>query len=250
MNLKPSRAIFTGSLTLIVLAILPSRPVMAVRPFVTDDARVVGYHVGQLESSVKADKYTVANLNLFAFGPTENLELTLGWVDGYPHGPGEARVFSVQGPLVQAKYLFFPVKPNATPGLAAVVGGFPPWGSQSFKHDASREFVYIAMTESLGDAERVQIHGNLGCTSSNSYTVAYWGIGTQVRLKGGLNAIVEVFQNDPYAGDLGGAFQTGFRYIVNDNLQLDMTGGTGLWGNPHLSTYYGMGIRMVTDRLW
>jgi hypothetical protein len=48
---------------------------LAVRPFVTDDARVVGYHVLQLESSVKADKNVVANLNLFAFGPTENLVL-------------------------------------------------------------------------------------------------------------------------------------------------------------------------------
>jgi hypothetical protein len=112
MNLKRLRAIFTGSLALIVLAIIPARPGMAVRPFVTDDARVVGYHVGQLESSVKADKNVVANLNLFAFGPTENLELTLGWVDGSPHGSGEARVFSVQGPLVQTKYLFFSAKPN------------------------------------------------------------------------------------------------------------------------------------------
>jgi len=48
---------------------------MAVRPFVTDHARVVGYHVLQLESSVKADKNVVANLNLFAFDPTENLVL-------------------------------------------------------------------------------------------------------------------------------------------------------------------------------
>ena len=250
MNLKRSTPIHLGFVALIFLTITPVRPVMAVRPFVTDDARVVGYHVGQLESSVKADRNVVANLNLFAFGPAENLELTLGWVDGFRHGSGEARVFSVQGPLVQAKYLFFSVKPNETPGLAAVVGGFPPWGSQSFKPDASREFVYIAMTESLGDAERVLIHGNLGATSTDSHTVAYWGIGTQVRVKGGLNAILEVFQNDPYAGDIGGAFQTGFRYIFSDNLQLDMTGGTGLWGEPHPSAYYGMGIRIVTDRLW
>jgi hypothetical protein len=226
------------------------RPALAVRPFVTDDARVVGYHVGQLESSVRADKNTVANLNLFAFGPTENLEMTAAWVDGFQHGRGESRVLSFQGPLVQAKYLFFSAKPNSYPGLAAVAGGFPPWGSQTFKLDSGREFFYIAMTESLGNAERVAIHGNLGFTSSGSYTVATWGLGTQVRVKGGWNAIFEVFQNDPYAGDLGGAFQTGFRYIFSDNLQLDMTGGTGLWGNPHLSVYYGLGIRIVTDRLW
>ena len=89
------------------------------------------------------------------------------------------------------------------------------------------------MTESLGDQDRVLIHGNLGFTTSNPHTVATWGLGTQVRVKGGWNAIFEVFQNDPYAGDIGGAFQTGFRYIFNDNLQLDMTGRhRALGGTP------------------
>jgi hypothetical protein len=253
MNPKPSPSNLPGLFALILftcIVFIAARPAAAVRPFVTDDARVVGYHVGQLESSVKADKNVVANLNLFAFGPTENLELTAAWVDGFPHGRGDPRVFSVQGPLIQAKYLFFAVKPNGTPGLAVVVGGFPPWGSQTFKPDTAREFIYIAVTESLGDADRVQIHGNLGFTTTNPHTVATWGLGTQVRVKGGFNAIFEIFQNDPYAGDVGGAFQTGFRYIFNGNLQLDMTGGTGLWGEPRYSAYYGMGIRIVTDRLW
>jgi hypothetical protein len=248
LNLSPSNLL--GLLALTLFTCFAASPSAAVRPFVTDDARVVGYHVGQLESSVKADRNVVANLNLFAFGPTENLELTAAWVDGFQQGRGEPRVFSVQGPLVQAKYLFFSAKPNATPGLAAAAGGFPPWGSESFKPDAGREFVYIAVTESLGAADRVLIHGNLGFTSSNSDTVATWGLATQVRVKGGWNAIFEVFQNDPYVGDIGGAFQTGFRYIFSDNLQLDMTGGTGLWGDPRVSAYYGMGIRIVTDRLW
>ncbi len=250
IDLTPQPRMTRGlAVLLIFLTCAAARPAMAVRPFVTDDARVVGLHVLQLESSVRMDKNVVTNLNLLAFGPTENLELTAAWVDGFPHARGEPRVFSMQGPLVQVKYLFFSAKPNATPGLAAVAGGFPPWGSQTFRPDASRQFVYIAMTEVFGD-ELVAIHGNLGFTTSSGYTVSTWGLGTQVRVKGGLNAIFEVFQNDPYAGDTGGAFQTGFRYIFNDNLQLDMTGGTGLWGNPRPSAYYGMGIRIVSDRLW
>ena len=139
MNLKPPSPNLLSLFALIVFTLIAARPAVAVRPFVTDDARVVGYHVGQVESSVKADKNVVANLNLFAFGPTENLELTVAWVDGFPHGRGESRVFSVQGPLVQAKYLFFAAKPNATPGLAAAVGGFPPWGSQHIQAGLVRE---------------------------------------------------------------------------------------------------------------
>ncbi len=223
---------------------------MAVRPFVTDDARVVGYHVGQLESSARFDKDDFINLNLLAFGPTENWELTLGFTNGFPLSSIEPHVYSGQGPLMQVKYLFWESKPNAYPGLAVVVGGTPPMGWKAYKPDTWREFTYIAMTQSLGNNEAVLIHGNLGLSTSGSNTVATWGIGTQVHLFGGLNGIFEVFYNDPYGGDNGGAFQTGFRYFISEKVQLDMTGGTGLWGNPHLPAYYGAGIRIVTDRLW
>ena len=73
VNLKPPSPNLLSLFALILFTLIAARPAVAVRPFVTDDARVVGYHVGQLESSVKADKNVVANLNLFAFGPTENL---------------------------------------------------------------------------------------------------------------------------------------------------------------------------------
>ena len=43
------------------------RAVFAVRPFVTDDARVVGEHQGQVETSVRYSKDTFSNLNLAAF---------------------------------------------------------------------------------------------------------------------------------------------------------------------------------------
>ena len=233
----------------ILLLIIGVRPALAVRPFVTDDARVVGDHLGQMETSVRKDRSLFSNLNLFALGPTARLELTLGFVDGFPLNRDEARVFSGQGPLMQAKYLFFEAKPNSSPGFAMVVGGTPPSGLGSFRAKTWREFVYAAVTESLFDNDRVLIHGNVGTTSGDS-TVMTWGLGTQIRVHRGFNWIVEVFQNDPYGGDTGGAYQTGFRYIFSDRVQFDMTGGTGLWGQPRSSPYYGMGLRMVTDRLW
>ena len=57
---------------------------LAVRPFVTDDARVVGDKLFLLETSLKGDNGRLQNLNLLAYGPSERLELTVGFVDGFP----------------------------------------------------------------------------------------------------------------------------------------------------------------------
>ena len=64
------------------LAVLP-RPALAVRPFVTDDARVVGEHMAQVETSVRYDKDEFSNLNLLAFGSTKNSEVTIGFTNGF-----------------------------------------------------------------------------------------------------------------------------------------------------------------------
>jgi hypothetical protein len=58
----------------------------AIRPFITDDARVVGAHLLQLETWVQADAEQLQHWVLPAFGPTERIELTLGAVHGASYG--------------------------------------------------------------------------------------------------------------------------------------------------------------------
>lgn len=237
------------SLSAVLIFIIP-RYALAVRPFVTDDARVVGRNVMQLETSVRYDKDVFSNLDLVAFGPTERSEVTIGFTDGFLLDPESNRSFSMTGPLTQFKYLVWEAKPNSYPGLAFAAGASPPWGKGDFKPDRWSEFVYAAMTESLFDKERVLIHGNIGISTTNPASVATWGLGTQIRMIGGLHAVLEVFYNDPYAGKIGGAYQVGFRHIFNDNLQLDMTMGSGLFGSQQINTFVGMGLRIVSDRIW
>jgi hypothetical protein len=236
--------------TLVISIFLMPQNLFAVRPFVTDDARVVGEHQGQLETSVRVDKNVFANLNLFAFGPTAKSEVTMGWVDGTPLATDSDRRLSASGPLMQLKYLLWEAKPNAYPGFAVVTGALPPWGLRGFRTTKWSEFAYAAMTESLFDNDRVLIHANLGLSTTNPQAVGTWGLGTQIRLIGALNGIVEVYYNDPYAGNTGGAYQVGFRHIVNDNVQVDATMGSGLFGSHRINTFFGMGLRIVSNRLF
>jgi len=234
----------------IFLSITIVRPVYAVRPFVTDDARVVGEHMGQVETSVRYSRDSFSNLSLVTLGTTKNSEVTAGFVNGFPLEMESNRSFSITGPLMQFKYLFWEAKPNSYPGFAMSVGASPPWGKGEFRPGQWSGFVYAAMTESLFDQERVLIHANLGISTSSEVTVGTWGLGTQIRMIGGLHAVMEIFCNDPYAGKSGGAYQAGFRHIVSDDIQIDLTGGSGLFGTNRINSFVGMGIRFVSDKLW
>ncbi|MEI6155069.1 MAG: hypothetical protein WCQ90_13390 [Deltaproteobacteria bacterium] len=234
----------------VFLSLVFVRPVFAVRPFVTDDARVVGEHQGQVETSVRYTKDSFTNLNLAAIGPTARSEVTLGFVDGFPLDTDSNRSFSVTGPLMQFKYLFWEAKPNGYPGMAMAVGATPPWGKGDFRQEQWSGFAYAAWTESLFDKERVLIHASLGISTSSEVTVGTWGLGTQIRMIGGLHAVMEVFCNDPYAGKIGGAYQAGFRHIISDHIQIDFTGGSGLFGSNQINSFVGMGVRFVSDKLW
>mgnify|MGYP000855930461 FL=1 len=250
MKIGPAAFIRPILLTLFTSLVILARPAYAVRPFVTDDARVVGNHQAQVETSVRYSQDEFTNLTLGAIGPTANSELTVGFSNGFPLEKESNRSYSITGPLVQFKYLFREAKPNSYPGLAMAAGAAPPWGKGEFRPEQWNGFVYAAMTESLFDNERVLIHGNIGISTSSEVTVGTWGIGTQVRLVGGLHAVMEIFCNDPYSGKTGGAYQAGFRHIISDAVQVDLTAGSGIFGSEQMPTFVGMGFRFVTEKLW
>jgi hypothetical protein len=228
---------------------------MAVRPFVTDDARVVGKDMAQLETSLHWDNARLQNTNFLAYGASEKLELTLGFVDGVFLEGEDSWKMSIAGPLAQAKYLFTEGTPNGYPGLAVVAGTGTPYGMYNFGNPSWSAFAYLAATESLGENERVLIHFNIGTNYSQAEGESWkftttWGVGMQIRLVGGLHSVSEIFYGDPYVGDVGGAFQVGFRYFVSERVQLDATVGSGLWGNPQPPTWGGFGLRIVFDSPW
>lgn len=230
----------------------------AVRPFITDDARVVGGRLAQLESWARFDRESYQQWALVAFGPVEPLELTVGAVGGIPfqhdgeRDPERGR-FSVAGPVLQAKALLRETRSGRWFGIAIAGGVVAPAGVGAFKPMSWDPFAYLALSQSfLGDD--LLIHVNLGSfvTTAGAKPVlnVTWGIATQVRTLGGLHAVAEVFSGDPYASSGGGAYQAGFRYIFSDQVQVDATVGTGLWGAPPLPAWGSVGVRLVTGRLW
>jgi hypothetical protein len=246
---------FIWWLVALLLTFCTPHPAMAVRPFVTDDAAVVGAKLLLVETSLRLDKTRLQNLNLLAYGPTDKLELTVGFIDGFLSEAEDATgKFSIAGPLAQAKYLFKEPTPNGLPGIAAVVGFNTPYGTNNFGNASWGEFAYLAVTESLGEKDRVMIHGNIGAAYGKPddtwKTITTWGIGTQIRLIDGLHAVAEIFSGDPYSQASGRAFQVGFRHFISRWVQIDATVGSGLRGSPEIDTWAGCGLRMIFDAPW
>jgi hypothetical protein len=235
---------------------LASSRAHAVRPFVTDDARVVGRAHLQLETYFRRDRYALQHWLLPAFGPTDWLEVTLGAVHGasgmqsledHPH-------YSFAGPLAQAKLLLHDTVPNKPPGLALVVGGISEAGHGGFEPPGESGFAYLAASQSFIKEDAFLIHANVGVAAVIAEGFApvrvTYGLGTQVATVLDFHLIGEITSGDPYAPGSGAAYQLGFRQIWNDHLQLDFTFGGGLWGDDPLPFFVSSGIRIVSHELW
>jgi len=224
-----------------------------VRPFITDDARVVGGGLAQVESWFRWDEESAQQWLLAALGPTQWLELTVGGVAGQDR-VGESGRFTYALPLVQAKALLRPYAPGSAPGAALVAGTFLPGGEGALVPQGYGLFVFGIASQSFGTGDRVLLHGNLGVNHQwldpEDTTVLTWGLGTQVRAVGGLHAVAEVFSGDPYVPGSGTAVQVGARHFLSESLQLDATLGHGIAGSPSLPTWWTVGVRWVLPRLW
>jgi hypothetical protein len=223
----------------------------AIRPFVTDDARVVGRHTPQLETWIQADRRALQHWLLPAFGPTDWLELTLGGAHGTaPDDPGQG--YSVTVPLLQAKALVQEGAPNGLPGVAGAAGVLTHGGHGVLRASDPVVFGYVAATESLFPEERLLIHINLGLSrevADGTDTVLLAGLGTQLHVVAGLFLLGEILWNDPYAGALGGGWQVGGRYGFGDHVQIDTSIGSGL-GDTDRSSWVTLGLRLVGSPLW
>lgn len=257
---------------LVACGLLFAADAHAIRPFVTDDARVVGDRLAQLETWMLLDRSVLEHNVFVALGPHPRVELTLGLLHGGVHS-GRERSYSLTGPVVQGKFLLLEAKNNRWPGIAVAGGVLPPVGYGPFTPVGWGGFGYGALTESLFD-ERLLIHANVGLAVGDDgpqsaqlgfttpsrtriRTLLTIGIGAQARLFAGLHLVAEVYHGDPYDPRTDfPATQAGFRYIFSERVQVDSTFGTTLVAvesadrSARTEQWGTLGLRLVTSELW
>jgi hypothetical protein len=235
----------------VLLVLLPTSSAHAIRPFITDDARVVGGGNLQLESWALVDAAQAQHWITTGFGPVEPLELTMGFVWGGVFDGADRSGPGIQGPLLQAKVLVNPMRADAFPGVALAFGTIASTSAGSFATSQWNSYAYCAVTQSFF-ADDLQFHANVGVAvlSHGGEARAVGGFGTQARVLGPLALVAEIVFGDildPTA--TGGAAQLGYRLLFSEEVQLDGTFGFGLFGGAH-EWWATFGIRLVAPRLY
>jgi hypothetical protein len=230
-------------------SILITTNVFAVRPFITDDAAVVGRKTLQLETWALFDKFSGEHWAMFGYGVSKQLELSVGGVWGYDKPQFGRSELSFAAPLLQAKYLFREFESGKPPGIAMAVGTALPTGKGEFVPTGHGVYGFLAVTQCFGENETILIHGTAGLNylnidNKNQY-IGFWGIGTQIKTYKGLHIVGEIVSGDPFAPGTGATYQTGFRYFVSDDFQLDATIGQGFAGKEKVLFWGGFGARFV-----
>lgn len=209
----------------------------AARPFVTDDARIVGGGGCQVETFVKRQgKFSEREFwFLPACNPSGNLELTIGGYNVHSALPGDSSAVILQG-----KTLLKPLETNGA-GFALTLGALRPRPVQSAS--MLNPFINSLGSFSFLD-DRLVLHANLGAFDDRQANVTRgtWGIGGEILLLAPrLYGIVESY------GQRGEkpTFHTGFRFwIVPGRVQVDATAGRQNSGPPERH-FHSIGLRIL-----
>jgi hypothetical protein len=214
---------------------LGSTEALAVRPFVTDDARIV--YKGQLETESfagvtmsQANKPTVEARSLQGMSLTDRFEL-IGGGFGFTYQDGQARPLDM---LIQPKYVVYrsfgaiPSISVAAAQLFPLSGNRQHWDSYTMAHISW--FLFTPQDSSDPYDNDLAIHLNFG--TKNRYDAGpatfqskfFWAAGFEViTFSRELRFLGEVFNGDPFGfEEKFPAFQTGLRWYKTASTQLDL----------------------------
>lgn len=209
---------------------------LAVRPFVTDDARIV--YKGQVTTEtyggvtmVKGDKPAIELRTLEGLGITDRFELTADGL-GFTYQDNQARPLDM---LIQPKYVLHSSL-GAIPSLSVAAGSLFPlsgnrqhWDGYAMAHVSWFLFTPDADTDPYDN--NLAIHLNLGAKSrydagpATYQSKLYWAAGFEVvtPVSREIRFLGEIFNGDPFSfEEKFPAFQTGFRWYKSSTVQLDL----------------------------
>ena len=208
---------------------------LAVRPFVTDDARII--YKGQIEAEtysgmtmVKGDQPAIEARSLQGLAITDRFELIAGGF-GFTYQDNQARPLDM---LIQPKYVLYrslgaiPSVSVAAASLFPLSGNRQHWDGYAMAHVSW--FLFTPNADADPYDNNLAIHLNLGTKSRYDAGPAtyrsklYWAAGFEVitPVAREVRFLGEIFSGDPFSYEQTfPAYQTGFRWYKNPMVQID-----------------------------
>jgi hypothetical protein len=212
----------------------------AVRPFVTDDARIV--NMGQLETESWAELRLRQGLHpgyhfasLQGYSPTDRLEIIAGGI-GLDY---DERRLTLDDIIIQPKYLIHRSLNSLMPSLSASAAVLGPtsgnrqqWNNYAMVH--ASWFLFTPQNSSDPYDNGLAVHLNLGMKSQfdsglggRQTSRLYWAAGFEtITFTREIRFLGEIFNGDPFIyEERFPAFQTGLRWYKSPSVQWDLVFG-------------------------
>ncbi len=189
-----------------------------------------------LEVNELKSKAMTFNTTLLRYGLLDNLELRLGFdfteIKGEFRGVDLNDRLSGFSPLLLGVKIGITEEKGALPEIAFIGHvNVPGFASNDFKTKSTGTDFRFSLSHTL--SERSSLGYNIGMawdgditTANYIYTLAY---GYSISDKVG--AYVELYGELPEDSSFSHLWDAGFTYLINDNIQLDISGGTGITQN-------------------
>jgi hypothetical protein len=244
-------------------------PIETDRPDQTESASVVPRGLVQIEAGyvftrLKPDEGVVSEISqipatLIRYGLSETFELRFDWA-GYVNEERQTGSLdedeSGSGNTAVGAKIKLREERGAAPQLAILINFILPTGEKAFRSERIDPSLRVLGAHTL--SERLSLGWNAGVTlftledpgleldtfAAASYTAAL-GIGVSERW----GSFVELFGLIPFSGSPGNehAFDAGFTYLAQDNLQLDVYAGVGL-NDRAIDRFGGVGFSVRLPR--
>lgn len=234
---------------------------LAVRPFVTDDARIIDYGQFEVEHWLEYGRGGPERLYAYNFmggySPTDWLEIIAG--TGFAYSNEDGHKPSIINPVIQPKILFLKAEEDGSPGLALATGMLLPYGKGSqWERGWGGYALFLGSTRLFDDW--LQLHVNLGGTYADDKGRTadwrpYWGFGFDAGvLHKDFRFIGEAYAGDPLnLAKPKWAAQSGFRWLKSDYVNWDLTFGAQPVLNDRLGStgkqefWVQIGLRLLFD---
>jgi hypothetical protein len=265
---------FRIALYIIFLFIFHTSTAYAVRPFVTDDARIADYGQLEIESWMEithadGDFGDAPGFNsMFGITPLDWLEIIAG--TGFARASDDR--WAIANPVLQTKVLFTRAESNGDPGYAFASGATFDAGQTTLAAGGTTDedinpnyklgdnyYAIGLMTHRLFN-DTVQLHSNFGLRAEHQSGIGlrlrpYWGVGFDAAIIGDdIHAIAEAYAGDPLAYNAPlYAGQFGARWIYSDYVNIDLTFGAqptvDTWreSTSQVEVWGQLGLRLLFD---
>ena len=232
------------------------------RPDQTESSSTMQKGFLQIETGVGYESYeenniefssSTLNTTLMRFGLLDNLELRLGWdfVEGSTKISGDklSDVSSGFSPLLIGVKIGIAEEKNGLPEIALLLHtSHPFFAGNDFKTQSTGTDFRFSLSHTL--SEKSSLAYNLGMvwdgditSASYIYTLVY---GYSLTHK--LGCYAELYGDIPEGNKANHLWNAGFTYLVSNNFQLDILGGTSITKGQDLGLGFGASFRIPSKK--